>query len=162
MEYNKKMAARPDGRLRLSEAAISRIARVERSRRRAWAEKGLLGKGGSGGYGELDACEAAVLRELAAELEFDLAREAWLAIRMELSGLLLAAPLFVVFDEARVEASLRSDLGSLGTAIARPGRYIVVEVTEAVADARTGFRNAVAAKSDPPRGVRGNVQELRQ
>lgn len=156
------MTPRPDGKGVLSEAAIARIAGIERSRRRAWAENGLLRSGGREGYGELDACEAAVLKRLAAELEFERAREAWRGIRGALREALIAGDsLLVVFDEGRATGSLHTDASDLGATVARPGRYAIVDVTGAVADARTGFRNAVAALEDKQHAVRPNVRELR-
>jgi hypothetical protein len=157
------MPSRSDGKGGLSEAAIARIAGVERSRRRAWAEKGLLRIAGRKGYGELDACEAAVFRRLAAELEFDRAREAWRGIREALRDALLpGGSLLVAFDEGRATGSLHTDAGDLGAAVARPGRYAIVDVSSAVADARTGFRNAVAALEAKRHTVRPDVRDLRQ
>lgn len=156
------MATRSDGKGGLSEAAIARIAGVERSRRRAWAEKGLLRSAGRGAYGELDACETAVFRKLAAELEFDKAREAWGGIREALRESLMAASLLVAFDEGRASGSLHTEASDLGATLARPGRYAIVDVSCAVADARTGFRNAVAALETEQDAVRPDVRELRQ
>lgn len=156
------MKASSDGKGGLSEAVIARVAGVERSRRRAWAEKGLLRSAGRKEYGELDACEAAVLRKLAAELEFDKAREAWGGIREALRDALMAGSLLVAFDEGRATGSLHTDASDLGAALARPGRYAVIDVSCAVADARTGFRNAVAALETKQRAVRPDVRELRQ
>lgn len=113
-------------------------------------------------YGELDACETAVLRKLAAELEFDKAREAWGGIREGLREVLMAPSLLVAFDEGRASGTLHTDARDLGAALARPGRYAIVDVTSAVADARTGFRNAVAALETKQQAVRPDVRELRQ
>jgi hypothetical protein len=151
-----------DGKDGLSEATIARIAGVERTRRRVWAEKGLLRMAERKGYGEFDACEAAVFKRLAAELEFDRAREAWSGIREALRDALFASSLLVAFDEGRATGSLHTDKSDLGTAVARPGRYAIIDVSDAVADARTGFRNAVAALEATQRAVRPNVRELRQ
>lgn len=157
------MAAKADGKTRLSEAAIARVAGVDRSRRRVWAEQGLLRSGGRDKYGELDACEAAALRKLVAELEFDRAREAWAGIRNGLRGAVMAGVLLVAFDEGRATGSLHTDAAGLGSTVARPGRYAIIDISEAVADARTGFRNAAAAKEAKTRGsVRRDVRDLRQ
>jgi hypothetical protein len=157
------MASKSDGKTRLSEATIARIAGVKRSRRRAWAEQGLLRNGGREGYGELDACETAVLRKLAGELEFEMAREAWEGIRSELPDSLMAGILLVAVDEGRATGSLHTDAADLGLALSHPGRYAIVDISEAVADAQTGYRNAIAAKETKERGViRSDVRELRQ
>jgi hypothetical protein len=154
------MTSSSDRKVGLSEAAIARIAGVERSRRRAWAERGLLRIAGRKGYGELDACEAAVFRRLVAELEFDRAREAWRGVRDALRDALMAGgSLLVAFDEGRATGSLHTD----AVGIDRPGRYAVVDATQAVDDAKTGFRNAVAAKeTTDQQSVRPDVRELRQ
>lgn len=157
------MTSKADGKTWLSEATIARVSGVDRSRRRVWAEQGLLRSGGREGYGELDACEAASFRKLAAELEFDRAREAWAGIRDGLREALMAGVLLVAFDEGRATGSLHTDAAGLGSAITRPGRYAIIDISDAVADARTGFRNAVAAKGTKKRdSVRQDVRDLRQ
>jgi hypothetical protein len=157
------MINKSDGKATLSEATIARIVGVERGRRRSWAEAGLMRLASRNGYTELDACEAAVFRTLVAILEFDRAREAWGGIRPQLRGSLLTKPLLVLFDEGRIEGALVSDAKQLFDLVATGGRFSVIEISGVVADARTGFRNAIAArrKNEGKSDVRSNVQEWR-
>ena len=164
ISYNIRMTAMSDGRTRLSEVAICRIAGIDRNRRRPWAAQGLLARRGKQGYNELDTAELVVFRLLVAELDFDRAREAWGSIRSQLRGSLLAGKALIVFDEGRGGASVATTPDELFAAAGRRGRYQVVDASEELADARTGFRSAVQALSnrDDPSQKRSKVQHLRQ
>jgi hypothetical protein len=147
IRYNIRMPAPRDGKSTLSEVAVSRIAGVDRNRRRVWGEAKLVRQRGRKGYEELDAVESAVLALLVSRLDYERAKEAWVGVRPALRENLMAKPLLAVFDEGRSEGALVHSAEGLFAFAGRRGRFQILEISDVVADATAGFRNAVEARS---------------
>lgn len=154
----------PDGNSTIPETAlVGLVGRLNRTTRRAWADRGLLRKAARGeGYGERDAAELAAFFELHKELgDFYEAVAAWKGVRPRLNaamskdrGKMSKDRLIAIFDPEAQMGSLVTSEDEIGplvmTGPQREHVFRAIDLSDRVRTAREAFWRAVDARSLRP------------
>lgn len=140
-------------------ALVALFGRLNRTTRRAWADRGLLRKASKGGgYAEQDAAELAAFLELHKELQdFYDAVAAWRGIRPRLEAIAreeqgkgTGERLIAVFDPEAQEGTLVTKEEEIGPIVMSGPQqehlFRAIDLSQRVRIAREAFRRAVEAR----------------